>query len=73
MAVRLDERSARSAILGASARAELVRRSEEAARAGVFGVPTFVVHMPQQGPQLYWGADRLEWAARAAAGDETFM
>ncbi len=55
------------------AKAELFAATAAAEAAGVFGVPTFVVHMPQQGPQLYWGADRLEWAARAAAGDETFM
>jgi 2-hydroxychromene-2-carboxylate isomerase len=31
-------------------------------RPGVFGVPTFVV-----GDRLFWGDDRLEDAARAAA------
>jgi 2-hydroxychromene-2-carboxylate isomerase len=33
--------------------------------AGVFGVPTFVVHTPR-GDALYWGADRIDVAARAA-------
>ncbi len=54
------------------AKAELFAATAAAEAVGVFGVPTAVVHAPQ-GPQLYWGADRLEWAARAAAGDETFM
>jgi len=41
--------------------------------AAVFGVPTFVVHAPAREPALYWGVDRMDWAARAAAGDETVM
>ena len=41
--------------------------------AGVFGVPSFVVHAANHEPLLYWGVDRMEWAARAAAGDETRM
>ena len=42
----------------------------EAEAAGAFGVPTFVVHAPGREPLLYWGVDRIEWAARAAAGDD---
>jgi 2-hydroxychromene-2-carboxylate isomerase len=34
----------------------LIANTEEAANAGVFGVPTFVV-----GGQLFWGADTIEW------------
>lgn len=46
---------------------QALRTSTEAAQAAeVFGVPTFVVHT-RGGDALYWGADRIEWAARAAA------
>lgn len=55
-----------------AAKSELFAATTAAESAGVFGVPTFVVHAPQ-GPLLYWGVDRIEWAARAAAGDESFM
>jgi 2-hydroxychromene-2-carboxylate isomerase len=41
--------------------------TDEAAEAGAFGAPTFVVHGEQ--PALYWGADRIELAALAARGD----
>lgn len=44
-----------------------------AGQAGVFGVPTFVVHTAARGPLLYWGADRLRLAAAAAAGDASAM
>ncbi|MCK6547082.1 2-hydroxychromene-2-carboxylate isomerase [Myxococcota bacterium] len=60
--------------------AELVRRSaemkdalrrstDEAAAAGVFGAPTFVVHLDgRDGARkaLYWGSDRLDLAVDAA-------
>ena len=55
------------------AKAELFAATAEAEAAGAFGVPTFVVRAPEREPLLYWGVDRIEWAARAAAGDETFM
>ena len=55
------------------ARSELFAATTAAESAGVFGVPTFVVHAPGRGPLLYWGVDRLDWAARAAAGDPTVM
>jgi len=48
----------------------LREQTEAAVSAGVFGAPTFVVHSRDGEPSLYWGADRLEWAARFAAGDE---
>lgn len=51
-------------------KAALKDATAEAAAAGVFGAPTFVVHPEGSEPRLYWGADRLEMAARAAAGDE---
>jgi len=56
---------------GASApdiKAALKTCTQDAVEAGVFGAPTFVVH-GDEGPNLYWGADRLAMAARAAAGD----
>ncbi len=42
--------------------------TEQAVQAGVFGAPTFVVHT-DEGDKLFWGADRLELALRAASGD----
>jgi len=43
-------------------------RTEEAARLGIFGAPSFVV-----GEELFWGGDRLRealaWAADASRGD----
>jgi 2-hydroxychromene-2-carboxylate isomerase len=51
----------------------LVTSTSEAEAAGVFGVPTFVVHTRERGPQLYWGADRLTLAAAAAGGDVSAM
>jgi 2-hydroxychromene-2-carboxylate isomerase len=44
----------------------LFDHTDTAVAAGVFGAPTFVVHRPD-GPQLFWGADRLELALRVAA------
>ena len=38
---------------------ELRRRTDEAAVAGAFGVPTFVVHREGREPELIWGQDRL--------------
>jgi 2-hydroxychromene-2-carboxylate isomerase len=43
----------------------LFASTSAAIEVGVFGAPTFVVHT-QAGPELFWGADRLEFAARAA-------
>lgn len=51
----------------------LVAETTAAEQAGVFGVPTFVVHTPERGPQLYWGADRLRLAAAAGAGELSAM
>jgi 2-hydroxychromene-2-carboxylate isomerase len=55
---------AKSALFAATTAAEAV---------GVFGVPTFVVHLPGREDLLYWGVDRMAWAARAAAGDAVVM
>lgn len=55
------------------AKSALFAATTAAESAGVFGVPTFVVHRPDRAPLLYWGVDRMDWAARAAAGDETLM
>jgi 2-hydroxychromene-2-carboxylate isomerase len=45
-------------------KARLVENTTRAREAGVFGVPTFVVH-GKAGPQLYWGQDRLDLVADA--------
>ena len=50
-------------------KAALHANNAAAEAAGAFGVPTFVVHTTDHGPQLYWGADRLALAAAASAGD----
>ena len=44
------------------AKNELRARTDAAAARGIFGVPTFVV-----GDELFWGHDRLDYVARAAA------
>lgn len=54
------------AAAGAPEAKQALRDATEAAQAaGVFGVPTCVVHRAD-GDELFWGADRLEFAARAA-------
>jgi 2-hydroxychromene-2-carboxylate isomerase len=58
---------------------DLVRRASEAKpalfentaaakEAGVFGAPTFVVQAPK-GPEVFWGADRIGFAAQCAAAE----
>lgn len=49
-----------------SAKDGLFASTSAAVEAGAFGAPTFVVHT-QAGPELFWGADRLEMAVRAAS------
>jgi 2-hydroxychromene-2-carboxylate isomerase len=44
---------------------DLRRRTEEAVMLGIFGAPTFVVNRTA----LYWGQDRIDFVARALAGD----
>lgn len=55
------------------AKSALFAATTAAESAGVFGVPTFIVHPPGREDLLYWGVDRLLWAARAAAGDAIVM
>ncbi|MFO7566472.1 MAG: 2-hydroxychromene-2-carboxylate isomerase [Enhygromyxa sp.] len=44
----------------------LFESTRAAVEAGVFGAPTFIVH-GEAGPELFWGADRIELALAAAA------
>lgn len=46
---------------------DLRRRTEEAAAAGLFGVPSFVVRRHGQDDQLFWGQDRMHFVQRAIA------
>jgi 2-hydroxychromene-2-carboxylate isomerase len=43
----------------------LFESTRAAVEAGVFGAPTFIVHT-DAGPELFWGADRLELALASA-------
>lgn len=50
-------------------KARLRKGTEEAERAGVFGVPTFVVeHAHTEEPLLFWGQDRIPLVERALSG-----
>ncbi|KIG13632.1 2-hydroxychromene-2-carboxylate isomerase [Enhygromyxa salina] len=49
----------------ASVKQALFAETEAAVEAGVFGAPTFVVKT-RSGPELFWGADRLDLAVDAA-------
>ena len=53
-----------------TAKDALRAETEAAVAAGVFGAPTLVVHRPDGERSLFWGADRMPVAARAARGDE---
>jgi len=46
---------------------ELRRRTDEAAAAGAFGVPTFVVRAEGHEPEMFWGQDRMHFVAAALA------
>jgi 2-hydroxychromene-2-carboxylate isomerase len=48
-----------------AAKQALFATTDAALEAGVFGAPTFVVHT-DAGPQLFWGADRLDLAIAMA-------
>ncbi|MDW8280839.1 MAG: 2-hydroxychromene-2-carboxylate isomerase [Myxococcales bacterium] len=63
-AVGLNGGSACIGLQSPAARLELHRSTEEALRAGVFGVPTFVVES-HRGPQLFFGQDRLHFVEAA--------
>ena len=54
-------------------KAELRQQTEAAQAAGVFGAPSFVVRPEQGDPALFWGADRIHLAARAAAGEDRLL
>lgn len=47
---------------------ELRERTDEAARAGVFGAPAFVVTAPGVNGDLFWGQDRLMFVEKALQG-----
>jgi 2-hydroxychromene-2-carboxylate isomerase len=47
---------------------DLRARTDEAARAGVFGAPAFVVTAPGVNGDLFWGQDRLMFVEKALAG-----
>src|SRR5690606_6075448 len=57
---------ARAVAEAASQKQALIERTAEATSAGVFGVPTFRIDN-----QLYWGQDRLDFAARALTTQPT--
>ncbi len=44
--------------------------TDEAVRAGIFGVPSFLVPGPE-GPELYWGQDRLDDVRAAVLAPQT--
>jgi 2-hydroxychromene-2-carboxylate isomerase len=67
--VGLDGRELVERASAPEAKAALFAATEHAFGEGVFGAPTFVVHLPEGRRALYWGSDRLDLAARAAAGD----
>jgi 2-hydroxychromene-2-carboxylate isomerase len=45
--------------------------TDEAASAGAFGVPTFVVHRDGHRPELLWGQDRLQFVEELLQGAES--
>jgi 2-hydroxychromene-2-carboxylate isomerase len=59
-AAGLDPRAAEAAVSEPGVKLALREATEAAHARGVFGVPTVAV-----GPELFWGDDRLEEAARA--------
>jgi 2-hydroxychromene-2-carboxylate isomerase len=52
LVARADEAAIKEALIAAT---------DEAAKAGAFGVPTFVVQQPGSEAELYWGQDRLHF------------
>ena len=59
----LDAKAIALAARSQAIKDELRRRTEEAVRLGVFGVPTFIVN-----DQLFFGQDRIEMVGQAALG-----
>ena len=50
------------------AKQELDETTQQALKAGAFGVPTFVLHKGVR-PQLFFGVDRMDFLSRACLGD----
>lgn len=65
---RFVERAADPAV-----KVELRQQTGAARAAGAFGAPSFVVRPRGREPALFWGADRIHLAARAAAGDDRLL
>jgi 2-hydroxychromene-2-carboxylate isomerase len=61
----LDGKAITSRTSEADIKTALRSATDEAAAAGAFGVPTFVVSSPGQEPELFWGQDRIEFVERA--------
>jgi 2-hydroxychromene-2-carboxylate isomerase len=68
--VGLDARAVLTLAGDPSTKDALRAATDGAVALGVFGAPTFVVHPGGREPSLFWGADRLDLATRAARGDE---
>jgi 2-hydroxychromene-2-carboxylate isomerase len=47
-------------------KAKLREATDAAVKLGIFGVPTFAVARAAGDPELFWGHDRMDYAARAA-------
>ncbi len=60
--IGLDAHALGAALDDAAIKDALKASTERAVKAGVFGVPTFRV-----GDELFWGADRMDFVARALA------
>jgi 2-hydroxychromene-2-carboxylate isomerase len=52
------------------AKARVRAQTEEALRAGVFGVPTLVVEIAGRAPELFWGFDSLPHVVRFLRGED---
>ncbi len=61
----LDGKAITARTSEADIKAALHSATDEAAAAGAFGVPTFVVSSPGQEPELFWGQDRIDFVERA--------
>lgn len=50
---------------------QLRANTEAAQAAGAFGAPSYVLHRPDEAPQLFWGQDRLELLCEALCAPST--
>jgi len=64
-AAGLDGRAITARTSEAEIKQALRTATDEAATAGAFGVPTFVISSPGQEPELFWGQDRIQFVERA--------